>query len=313
MSLTRMRLTAAVGAVCLLGLTGCGAGSGDTAGSNASVAGSAPDMAAAGKAEPQGSATLHSQALSAADQPAGSAAGAGLIQQQVIKTGAVSITTKDPQQARDQVDGLLTTLHGRLDDEQTIYDKQGRIHDSQLVLRVPVGSFETAMNDLEGLGTVVHSSSTGKDVTSQVIDVQQRLRTLRISLRDLNSFQQHAATIGQLLRYENAITQRRGEYQSLKAQRNQLLSQTTLSTIDFDISVPAAATSPRGRTHEAGFVTGLRHGWAAFTGTVLVVLTAVGALLPFAILLAAVGLPVWWWVRRRSAPVPATPEAAAAE
>ena len=78
------------------------------------------------------------------------------------------------------------------------------------MLRVPVATFGDAMDALEQLGTVVHSSSSGTDVTTQVIDVQQRLRTLRISLRDLNSFQRHAATIDQLLRFENAITQRRG-------------------------------------------------------------------------------------------------------
>ena len=114
------------------------------------------------------------------------------------------------------------------------------------MLRVPVASFATAMDDLESLGTVVHSSSSGKDVTTEVIDVQQRLRTLRISLHDLNSFQRQAATIDQLLRFENAITQRRGEYQSLKAQRDHLVNETSMSTIDLDVSVPppAPATGP---------------------------------------------------------------------
>ena len=154
------------------------------------------------------------------------------------------------------------------------------------MLRVPVGVFGTAMDDLEHLGTVLHSSSTGKDVTTEVIDVRERLRTLRISLHDLNSFQRRAATIDELLRFESAITQRRGEYQSLKAQRNHLVSETSMSTINLDISVPAAHDTAAVRSHHAGFLTGLRHGWSALTGTVVVALTAVGAVLPFAVLLA---------------------------
>jgi hypothetical protein len=164
------------------------------------------------------------------------------------------------------------------------------------------------MDDLENLGTVVHSSSSGKDITTEVIDVQQRLRTLRISLHDLNSFQRQASNIDQLLRFESAITQRRGEYQSLKAQRNHLLSQTSMSTISLDISVPppvpAAAAGPIDR---AGFGTGLRHGWSALTGTVVVALTAVGAVLPFAVVLAVFGLPLWWWGRRVWGNRPADP------
>ncbi len=158
----------------------------------------------------------------------------------------------------------------------------------------------------------MHSSSTGKDVTTQVIDVQQRLRTLRISLRDLNSFQRQASTINQLLRFENAITQRRGEYQSLKAQRDHLVNQTSMSTISLDLSIPPTHTATPGALHHAGFGTGLRHGWSAFTGTIVVTLTAVGAVLPFALVLGLVGLPLWWWGRRVWRK-PAAPAEAAAD
>jgi hypothetical protein len=225
----------------------------------------------------------------------------------VIKHGDLAVRTPDPQQARDDVDTLLTRVHGSVDDEQTVYDKTGGIRESQLVLRVPVAAFSTAMGDLEQLGTVVHSSSSAEDVTTQVIDVQQRLRTLRISLRDLNSFQRRAADIDQLLRFESAITQRRGEYQSLKAQRDHLVDQTAMSTISLDISVPAVQAA--GSQHRAGFLTGLRHGWTALTETLLALLTAVGAVLPFAVVLVLLGLPVWWGWRRvgraRSTPTPA--------
>ena len=218
-------------------------------------------------------------------------------QQAIIRTGDISVRTTNPQHARDRVDLLLTRLRGSVDDERTVYDKSGRIRDSHLVLRVPVDSFGTAMDDLEQLGTVVHSSTTGQDVTTEVIDVQQRLRTLRISLHDLNAFQRRAATIDQLLRFENAITQRRGEYQSLKAQRDHLAHQTSMSTINLDIAVPPAEAASTSH-HHAGFVTGLQHGWAALTGTLQVALTALGAALPFALVIGLLGLPLWWWTRR---------------
>jgi hypothetical protein len=234
-----------------------------------------------------------------------------VVHKAVIRNGAVSIRTTDPQRARDRVDRLLTRLHGSLDDEQSVYDPSGSIRETHLVLRVPVGSFAGAMKDLEQLGTVVHSSSTGKDVTTEVIDVQQRLRTLRISLRDLNSFQRHAATIEELLRFESAITERRGEYQSLKAQRDSLVDEASMSTITLDVSVPP--THVVAVSHDrTGFLTGLRHGWAAFTGMVMVGLTALGAVLPFAVLLAVLGLPLWWWSRRRGNAGP-EPEPASAD
>jgi hypothetical protein len=300
MILTRPRL-ALLGTVCLVALTGCGGGgSGATAASGSEAGGvAAPAPAAAAD---------RADALSFGNTQQGKP-GVDVQAQAIIRNGDLSLRTTDPQQVRDGVDHLLLRFHGSLDDERTVYDKLGRIRDSHLVLRVPVASFGTAMTALERLGTVLHSSSTGKDVTTEVIDVQQRLRTLRISLRDLNAFQRKAATIDQLLRFENAITERRGQYQSLKAQRDQLADQTTLSTISLDVSVPPAHVTTVAHHSHAGFVTGLHHGWTALTGTVRVALTALGAVLPFALLLALVGLPLWWWLRHagrnRTTPAPA--------
>jgi hypothetical protein len=52
---------------------------------------------------------------------------------------------------------------------------------------------------------------------------------------------------------------------------------------------------------DTGFLAGLAGGWHAFTASVLVLLTALGAVLPFALAALVVGLPVWWGVRRRRA------------
>lgn len=279
-----------VGAITLVALTGCGGGA--SGGGATTNGGSAGDMAAASAPRPAAVAGGKEAAFQGVDTSA------TLEKKAVIRNGDVTIRAADPQRVRDRIDNLLARLRGSVDAEQTVYDTDGQIHDSHLVLRVPVGSFATAMDDLEHLATVTHSSSTGKDVTTEVIDVRQRLKTLRISLHDLNSFQRRAATIVELLRFENAITQRRGEYQSLKAQRNHLVNETTMSTISVDISVPPTHTLATRPAHHAGFLTGLRHGWSALTGTVVVALTTVGAALPFAVLLALVGLPLWWWSRR---------------
>ena len=55
---------------------------------------------------------------------------------------------------------------------------------------------------------------------------------------------------------------------------------------------------------ETGFVAGLSNGWDAFQGATTGLLTAVGALLPFAILAALVGVPLRTWLRRRQSPAP---------
>ena len=130
MILTRPRL-AVLGTVCLVALTGCGGGGGsNTAAASGSEAGGLRVPAAAGPAADRADAQSFSRAQVA--KP-----GVDVQEQAIIRNGDLSIRTSDPQQARDGVDRLLVRLHGSLDDEQTVYDKAGRIRDSQLVLRVP--------------------------------------------------------------------------------------------------------------------------------------------------------------------------------
>ena len=54
-----------------------------------------------------------------------------------------------------------------------------------------------------------------------------------------------------------------------------------------------AQTAPR-----TGFLAGLQQGWAAFAASVTVLLTALGGVLPFAVVAALVVLPVLAWRRR---------------
>lgn len=233
----------------------------------------------------------------------------------VIKTGQVAVTGKDLDQTRDEVDQLLFAIGGSIDSEQTSHDDAGKIERSTLVLRVPVAKFRAAMDALEKLGTMKTSDSTSKNVTTEVIDVNERVETLQTSLDRLQRFQSQSENIDDLIRFEDQITSRESELGSLKAQQAYLLDQTAMSTVTLSLSTPDKYVAPPDALEDAGFLAGLKSGWNGLRDFVVVVLTVFGAVLPFAIALALVGVPVWLLVRairRRNAeplPTPAPPAA----
>ncbi len=230
----------------------------------------------------------------------------------VIRTGEVVLTSPDLDLARQEVDALLADLDGAVENEQTTHGDEGEIVRSRLVLRVPVTRFADAMGALEAIGTTQHSDTKSDDVTTAVIDVDERVETLQNSLDRLQSYQAEAKDIEDLLRFEQQITQREAELQSLEAQQSYLADQTSMSTISLTMSTPPEIVGPPDALDEAGFLAGLRSGWNALQGAVIVLLTVVGAVLPFAVVLALVGVPVWLLVRRtvrqRGATPPAPPE-----
>ena len=216
----------------------------------------------------------------------------------VIRTGEVVLTSPDLDAARAEVDAVLAGLDGVVENESTSHDDEGGIKRSTLVLRVPVTRFTDAMTALEAIGKTQSSTTRSDDVTTEVIDVDERVETLQNSLDRLQSYQAEAKDIEDLLRYEQQITQREAELQSLKAQQSYLADQTSMSTITLTMSTPREIVGPPDALDDAGFLAGLRSGWNALTGAVIVLLTVVGAVLPFGVVLALVGLPVWLLVRR---------------
>ena len=229
----------------------------------------------------------------------------------VIKTGEVALTAKDLDAVRAKIDGLLVSVGGIVDSERSTHTRNGDLRRSTLVIRVPVDEFDAAMDGLAGFGKVRHSDSASKDVTTQVIDIDERVQTLQNSLDRLQAYQRDAKDIDDLIRFEQQITQRESELQSLKAQQDYLADQTSMSTISVYLSTPKAYVEPPGGLDDAGFLAGLKSGWNALTSAVVVALTVVGAVLPFAAVALLVGIPAWLLVRRtvrsRAAAGPAVP------
>ena len=306
---SRRRSTAALrglqlsAVVCALGvvLAACGGGISSDAGGAAGEA--APDVATAG-----GSTAEERSAFTADSAAARSANRAPAQTRSVIRTGFVSATSEDLGAVREELDGLLAAFGGSVDRERTAHDEDGLVTRSVLVLRVPVADFTAAMDALKKLGKLEASRSNAEDVTTQVIDVDERVQTIQNSLDRLQRLQQRSASLEDLIDFEDQITQRESELRSLEAQQAYLADQTSMSTISLYLSTPEEYVPPPDALEDAGFLAGLRGGWNALTDSVVVALTVVGAVLPFAVTLAVAGIPLAFLlrglVRRRRAPLP---------
>jgi hypothetical protein len=261
-----------------LGLSGCGGGGGSADKSVAADAGSAAlsdgargPGARAGKAEPA----------------------AAVSRRAVISTGTVDLATREVAEIRARVSSVLEAHDGVLADERTTTDEKGRTAYARLVLRVPAEDFAAVMDQLAGLGRLVDSSRKSEDVTTEVIDVDQRVEVQRAGLQRTVALLDRANTLADILKIEDEITRRRADLDSLVGQQRYLRSQTSLSTI----TVTVDRTLPAPVAHTGGFVGGLRSGWDGLTAFLGWVVTAVGTLLPFTLLLVVLA-PLAWVVRR---------------
>jgi hypothetical protein len=217
------------------------------------------------------------------------------LNREVISTGQISVSSASISKARADVIRLVTSYDGTIADEQTDSDERGRIHDSTLTLRVPTPSFAEAMDALARIGEVQHQSRKSEDVTTQVLDNEARVRAAERAIRQIEVLLGRANALRDIIAIESDLARRQADLDSLKSQQAWLADQTSLSTITVHLSRPGEAPEDEAR----GFLAGLGDGWNAMQGATVVLLTVVGAVLPFAVLMALLGVPLWLVLRRR--------------
>lgn len=270
------RVAGALGLLAALLAAGCGGGSDDAGGSTSEAAPAvAPDHAkdAAGGAPEGGNAPARAPDKLPPDQ------------RSIIYTGSITIEPGNVNEAADAAIAAARTAGGDVaGDNRTSAGDRSR---ATVTLRVPSEKFSDVMASLGKLGKELNREVKTEDVTEQVVDVQSRVATAQASVERVRALLARATTLGEIVSLESEVAKREAELESLKARLNKLTSLTALSTITAEFTRNGPVEQPADK--EEGFVAGLKGGWDSFTASLTVLLTVVGALLPWFVLL---GLPV---------------------
>jgi hypothetical protein len=299
--------------VAALALTGCASGNdeSDAGGSSASVAEAPAPAADSDSDSEQRELASEVGAADSAAKPAESAARTDTDiapQQALIRKGNVALRADDVGRAQIEVQKVVDTYAGQVTDEKSQSDDDGKVAFTRMVLRVPSEDFPKAVEDLKDIGELESATTNQDDVTSEVIDVQTRLKVQKRSIARISVLFQRAQNIRDIMAIESELSQRQADLEALEQQAAYLAHETSLSTIVVSIdAIPAKKKAAPEDEDEAGFVAGLSAGWGALSTFAVGLATAVGAMLPWLVVLGLVGIPTLLLVRslRRRTPAPA--------
>ena len=299
------RTTRTVLALVAIGLllSGCG-------GFGGSDSESADDRLAPADASTQsgGAAKGDSQSTGGADDKAAgpdTAARALPAGRDIVYRGQISVRVENVTAAATKAESITRAVDGVVFAEETA-NVPGSPEESSasLTLRVPPTEFRAVLRKLAGLGERLSQAQTAEDVTTQVVDTASRVASQQRSVARVRALLSEANTIGEVVQVEAELAKRESDLESLEAQLARLKDVTALATIEVHLIGPDAVEPDE---QDLGFLAGLRGGWDAFVQIVLVGLTVLGALLPFVLTGALIGVPLWLLLRprlRRPAPSP---------
>lgn len=223
------------------------------------------------------------------------------LQPRVISTGSISVAARDVGKARQRLGALVAGWRGYIADESTESDAEGGVRSSYVTVRVPADRFDEAVDRIGALGRLLHADRQAEDVTTQVLDVDARLRAQEKSLLRMEALLARAEAIGEVVTVEAEVARRQADLEALQAQQSWLADQTSYATLQVSLE---RRGEPVVTEEENPFLAGLGSGWATLSGAASGIAVVAGALLPFVplLLLGALALR---WVRRRRGVLPA--------
>jgi hypothetical protein len=230
----------------------------------------------------------------------------------VIAHGEVVLRSPDVAETRADVRRVLERYDGEVSSEETDTDDDGEAVTARLVLRVPSPRFDDAMGDLRRVAELAYANSDTKDVTTKVIDTRVRLRAQRRSVARVEQLLDRAQDLRDIVLIESELSRRQAALDSLEQQSAYLADQTSMSTISVEVDRKHEA-APKEQEDRTGFLGGLAAGWHALTAVAVGLATALGATLPFLVVLAVLLLAAWPFLRalRRRRGTPSGPEVTA--
>jgi hypothetical protein len=231
----------------------------------------------------------------------------------IIYTAQLTVRARDVSSAAAQAAQIAGGAGGYVSSETVTANPDHPSEATATVqLKIPVAAYSATLGQLgHRLGSQLALQQQAQDVTQRVADVNSQVASDQAAIAQLRALLSHAGSVGDLLSVQNQINSEESNLESMQAQQRALSHETSYATVTLTILGPKAKPvlhRPKAPPTLAG---GFGAGWHALRVAVSWTLAFLGAIAPFAVVLAVAGYVVYrgrrWLNRRRPTAGPASP------
>ena len=214
------------------------------ASSTRSSGGAAQDMAAAPPAAP-----VMEKAMAEEGAPSPDFATTGVSAERiVIKNANLSIVVTDPVVSMEAIGKLATGMGGFVVTSnlyKTTTSSGIEVPVANITIRVPVAQLDAALNQIKSMVTdkdvdILNEDVSGQDVTSEVTDLESRLRNLQAAETQLLEIMDNATLTEDVITIFRELTTIRGEIEVIQGQIKYYRESASLSAINVYLQAKAA-------------------------------------------------------------------------
>ena len=156
----------------------------------------------------------------------------------IIRNGSMQLEVADVPKALASARSSILGVGGYIGASQQYQDGDDVV--ATVEYRIPVDRWEDALDALRRLGSEVGEQTDSADVTSQIVDLDARIRNLRASETALVGYLEKATTIDDMLDIESRLSNVRSQIEQLAAQKASLDDRVAYATLAVTFGVEVA-------------------------------------------------------------------------
>ncbi|TDF96695.1 DUF4349 domain-containing protein [Paenibacillus piri] len=249
--------------------------------------------------------TAKQESGTAAAKPADSFNGGAVpdsgVNRKIIYKANVTLQVEKYAEAQARIEEAVSRSGGyilQFSEGETTYEKSGTF-----VIKVPVNGFSSLLGELEKMSPSAKKSMQGQDVSEEYVDLTSRLKAKQVVESRLISFMEKAAKTDELLAFSNELSKVQEEIERIKGRMRYLEQNVAFSTIEVRMSQKLGSAAVI-QARDGGPL--FQRAAAALNGSAAILslafqwlIVAIAAVLPVALVLAVIGVPLWLYRRSR--------------
>lgn len=157
----------------------------------------------------------------------------------IVRTGSLQLEVDDVRAALRSARDSIAGMGGYIGASRQSTDGDGIV--ATVSYRIPEVRWEDALDALRKLGNEVGEETNAAEVTSQIVDLDARIRNLQASETALVRYASEAVKVTDLLEVESRLSDVRGQIEQLTAQKQGLEDQAAYSTLSVTFGTEVAA------------------------------------------------------------------------
>lgn len=161
---------------------------------------------------------------------ADSAQAGSKIHRQIIRTASLIISVENIEDKVGVLSSMIESYGGYIKSNNRYTEKRVNLN-----VKVPLEKLDSFIDDVSSLGKITSNSTSSKDMTEQIVDIDARLKNL-IALRSgYRELLGKANTVEEILSIEKELSEIQTEIDSIDGRRKLLLDQVAMASVNVTL------------------------------------------------------------------------------